>query len=212
MGYVYLMEFVGPNSRSWAGAHYLTAFSIGFGSLSLIGYYARDWHDMQIWIAVSCAPFFILYFLCPTSYRWLYAKGNSDFRNFCYDFECFPLLGRSEEARVELQKFAKKCGVELSDDYVEKIEGLTAERSTMKNYTSIDLLKWPKMRLISLNSGYCWFVTSMVYYGLGLNAGSLAGSIFINNIINAVMEIGARFFIPFCMEWSKLGKFDDVVL
>ena len=95
VGYVYLMEFVGPKSRSWAGAHYLSAFSIGFGSLSLIGYYARDWHDMQIWIAVSCAPFFILYFLCPVSHRWLYAKGKID------------------EARSELKKFGDRCGADL---------------------------------------------------------------------------------------------------
>ena len=76
---------------------------------------------------------------------------------------------------------------------------MTAQMSSMKVYTSADLLKWPKMRLIALNSGYCWFVTSMVYYGLGLNAGSLAGDIFINNIINAAVEIGARLTIPFLM-------------
>ena len=27
---------------------YLTIFSLGFMSLSLVGYYARDWHDMQV--------------------------------------------------------------------------------------------------------------------------------------------------------------------
>ena len=49
VGYVWIMEFVGPNSRSWVGAHYLSLFSIGFAFLSLVGYFARDWHDMQIW-------------------------------------------------------------------------------------------------------------------------------------------------------------------
>ena len=34
-------------------------------------------------------------------------------------------------------------------------------------------MKWPKMRKISFNSGYCWFVTSMVYYGLGLDVKEL---------------------------------------
>ena len=37
-----------------------------------------------------------------------------------------------------------------SDDYVEKVEGMTAEMSEMRYYTSFDLMKWPKMRLISL--------------------------------------------------------------
>ena len=37
-----------------------------------------------------------------------------------------------------------------SDDYIEKVEGMTAEMSEMRYYTSFDLMKWPKMRLISL--------------------------------------------------------------
>ena len=58
VGYVWIMEFVGPNSRSWVGAHYLSIFSIGFAFLSLVGYYARDWHDMQIWESLK---FFVIF-------------------------------------------------------------------------------------------------------------------------------------------------------
>ena len=44
----------------------------------------------------------------------------------------------------------------------------------------------------------------MVYYGLGLNAGSLSGDIFTNNVLNAAMEIAARMTIPFLMgEWPS---------
>ena len=181
VGYVYLMEFVGPKSRSWVGAHFLTMFSMGYGSLSLIGYYARDWHYMQVLLGLSCLPFFVFYFLLPPSHRWLYSKGHR------------------AEGRKELKAFAKRCGVDLADESAEKVEGMTAEMGSMRYYTSFDLMKWPKMRLVSLNSGYCWFVTSMVYYGLGLNAGSLAGNIFLNNAINASMEILARFTIPYMM-------------
>ena len=58
VGYVWIMEFVGPNSRSWVGAHYLSLFSIGFAFLSLVGYFARDWHDMQIWESLQPKFFF----------------------------------------------------------------------------------------------------------------------------------------------------------
>jgi hypothetical protein len=53
---------------------------------------------------------------------------------------------------------------------------------------------------------YCWFVTSMVYYGLGLNAGSLSGNIFTNNLINGVFEIVARIVAPIGMESKLLGR------
>ena len=71
VGYVWIMEFVGPNSRSWVGAHYLSIFSIGFAFLSLVGYYARDWHDMQIWESLKFFVIFIEFgwplnnFYCP---------------------------------------------------------------------------------------------------------------------------------------------------
>ena len=55
----------------------------------------------------------------------------------------------------------------MDDDFLSEVEKKSSVASSVKNYTSIDLLKWPKMRLITINSGYCWFVTSMVYYGLG---------------------------------------------
>ena len=46
----------------------------------------------------------------------------------------------------------------------------------------------------------------MVYYGLGLNAGSLSGNIFTNNLINGVFEIVARIVAPIGMESKLLGR------
>ena len=43
-------------------------------------------------------------------------------------------------------------------------------------------------------------VISMVYYGLALNAGSLAGDIFLNNAMNAMVEIIGHFFVQFTLE------------
>ena len=45
------------------------------------------------------------------------------------------------------------------------------------------------MRKITIIMIYCWFVTSMIYYGLGLNAGSLSGDIFTNNAMYGVFDI-----------------------
>ena len=41
-----------------------------------------------------------------------------------------------------------------------------------------DLFKRPLMRLISFNCMFIWFTSSMVFYGLALNAGSLSGFYF----------------------------------
>ena len=87
--YVYIQEFMGPKWRSWIACQYLSLFSLGFMSLSLIGYYARDWHLMQVVIACLALPILAFHFLLPTSHRWLYSKEQT------------------EKGRQELQKFAQ---------------------------------------------------------------------------------------------------------
>lgn len=44
-----------------------------------------------------------------------------------------------------------------------------------KKYLISDLFRPRLMRLVSLNVMYIWFVVSMVFYGLTLNVGKLAG-------------------------------------
>ena len=97
----------------------------------------------------------MFHWFLPITPRWLYSKG------------------RVEEARRNLRNLGAKYNIELDDEFLSEVEKKSSIASTVKTYTSLDLLKWPKMRLITINSGYCWFVTSMVYYGLGTGFTSL---------------------------------------
>lgn len=53
---------------------------------------------------------------------------------------------------------------------------------------------------------YCWFVTSMIYYGLGLNAGSLSGDIFANNALNGVFDMISKVIAPILLQTSFLKR------
>ena len=57
-------------ARTYLGCQHLQFFELGVAILSLIGYYFRDWHDMQVCIALMAVPFFVLYFFIPNSPRW----------------------------------------------------------------------------------------------------------------------------------------------
>ena len=67
-----------------------------------------------------------------------------------------------------------------------------SEEATAQHYSSLDLLRHKHMRRITFIMIYCWFVTSMIYYGLGLNAGSLSGDIFTNNAMYGVFDIFSK--------------------
>ena len=88
------------------------------------------------------------------------------------------------------------------------------------------------MRRITFDLLYCWFVTSLIYYGLGkslftrgrfrrydkvvrlpilinrsgLNAGSLAGDVFSNNALMGFFEIIAHCVAPLIMDMKYLGR------
>ena len=60
------------------------------------------------------------------------------------------------------------------------------------------------LALVSLNIAFQFIVIVMVYYGLSFAAGSLPGSIYINNVISGVVELVAYILTYFTLD--KLGR------
>ncbi|XP_077974745.1 solute carrier family 22 member 15-like [Styela clava] len=54
------------------------------------------------------------------------------------------------------------------------------------------------MRIVSCNIIYLWFVVSLVFYGLTLNVGTLAGDPYVNATLNAFVEIIGYFLFIVC--------------
>ena len=46
VGYVYVMEFVGPDSRSWACSHYLNIFSVWFFFILMLQFYFHIFENL----------------------------------------------------------------------------------------------------------------------------------------------------------------------
>lgn len=188
VSYVYIMEVLGPKARTYLGCQHLQFFELGIALLSVIGYYNRDWHNMQLYMALFSIPFFVLYFFIPTSPRWLYAKG------------------RNQEARKVLMEISDRSGGTLDEKFLDMFEEKVLENEYKGgNYSSLDLFKYTHMRLITFIMFWGWLVTSMVYYGLGLNAGSLSGDIFANNAFCALFDALAKAGAPFIIQ-TRLGR------
>ncbi|KAL8575563.1 hypothetical protein ACOMHN_059627 [Nucella lapillus] len=160
------MELVGPDHRTIAGIVIELFWALGLFIILFLAYFLRDWHHLQI--AVSC--FNLLYipyfFLIPESARWLVSKG------------------RLEEASVIIRKAAKVNKSDVSEKIL-SLQDLESDRSEEKVW---HLFTSPRLLLRCLIIFFNWAVVSMVYYGLGLNVGSLSGNLFLNFLYANIAE------------------------
>ena len=150
---------------------------------------------MQIVVALTAVPILFGVFI-PESWRWMASAG------------------KVEEAKIAAVELAQKCrGAVLNTGEKEELENAIDEmvsggedKSEKKSSSIVDVFRDPTMRWVTINLMYNWFVNSMVYYGLALNAGSLPGSDFMNNAINGLMEIPSYMLIPFMLESRFFGR------
>jgi len=129
----------------------------------------------------------------PESVRWLLARGRKD------------------EAREILEKVAKENKVHISEDVYESL----AEEPVAKSGVSVlDLFRYKRLGVRSLNIFFNWFVNSGVYYGLSLNTSNLGGNginlklcIISNMFVNLPSENTCVFVIfrllELCNRWSS---------
>lgn len=73
VSFVIIMEFVGTTKRNLISALFHIPFTLGCMSLTLFGYYLRDYTYFQL--AISLANIFLLAYICvlPETPRWLLA-------------------------------------------------------------------------------------------------------------------------------------------
>ncbi|XP_061193510.1 organic cation transporter protein-like isoform X2 [Saccostrea echinata] len=162
------IEIVGPSKRLWAGVVMDYFFAIGLVILCLIGYLIRDWKYNQIAVSVPSALLLSYWWLLPESPRWLINRG------------------KYEEAKVIIRKLAKGNKVQVTEKQLDSLEcDETATGQLWHLFTSRVL--FVRTIIIFLN----WCVASMVYYGLSLNSGNLAGDFYLNFFLAALVEFSA---------------------
>lgn len=175
------LELVGPSKRMWAGIVIEFFWSFGTLLLALLAFFVRDWHHLQLVLSIPTVLFLSYAWFIPESARWLLTKG------------------RDLEADHILRKAAKVNKVELPEKLFDE-ETFESEKCVpvWKIFISFRLMM--RTLIIFLN----WMVTSMVFYGLGLNVGNLGGNIYINYFLSSVAEtIGFASCLLFLNRWGR---------
>lgn len=163
-------EWYGISKRSFSIILTHAAFSVGMMVLAGMAYVVREWRALQLGLSVPLALTGIFFCILPESARWLLTQG------------------KQEEAKKLILKAAIVNKRTVPETLLHEMEG---EKSS-KTGSVLDLFRIPRLRRITLIMSYIWFVTSLVYYGLGLNVGNFGLDIYLTQFIFGLVEIPAR--------------------
>ena len=89
-------------------------------------------------------------------------------------------------------------------DEIEDADKADDAEVEVQMYTMLDLFRHKNLALISLNIGSAFIANTLVYYGLSFNVDSLAGSVYVNNVVNGFVELLA--YIVVMATLDKYGK------
>merc|ERR1719219_2259315 len=167
--FVLAVELVGPSWRVFCGVVIEFFFVGGELLLAVLAWWLREWRKLQL---ASVAPgilFLSYFFLLPKSVRWLVQKG------------------RYREAHAAIVKVARgNCKDEIAQGELQLYR--IANIGPQEKETLGDLYRSPTLRNRLLNVNFNWVVITLVYYGLSMNASSLAGDLFTNFTLLSVAE------------------------
>lgn len=192
------MEFLGPKHRVLGGVIISCFYAVGGILIGVVGYFFQNWRHFLLVLYSPCLLGFCFLWLVPESVRWLMTQH------------------RCEEVAIIVKKAAKANGKQLSDISLMQLENSQAPKVTNTTTTSekvpekgpkypvIAALKNVKLVMRLMVCSFCWLTNTFVYYGLNLNAVTLAGNKYFNFIASNVIEIPAHLIALLLV--NKIGR------
>ncbi|XP_075072539.1 solute carrier family 22 member 15-like isoform X2 [Mixophyes fleayi] len=188
VSFVLTQEYVGKSYWALTGSLTNLTFAVGIVLYALLGYYVRDWRTLAFIANSPGVFFFLLSFLLPESPRWLYSNGHT---------------AKAEEVLLHI---ARGNGKEIPTLKLKECNGTPGTSDSA--HSIFDLVKYPVLCRRTVILMYIWYVCSLVYYGLTLNAGELKGNLYVNVALYGLVEVPA---FPLCLffiekSWCGRGK------
>ncbi|KAM4636711.1 solute carrier family 22 member 15-like [Discoglossus pictus] len=186
VSFVLTQEYVGKSYWALTGSLTNLTFAVGIAFYALLGYYIRDWRTLAIIANSPGLLFFLLSFLLPESPRWLYSQG---YKEKAEEIMQYIAIGNMKECPPINLKACTGKG-----------------RAGDSAHSVFDLVKYGVLLWRTIILMYIWYVCSLVYYGLTLNAGDLKGNLYLNVALSGLVEVPAFPLCLFFIEKSWCGR------
>eukprot|EP00929_Paragymnodinium_shiwhaense_P084028 TRINITY_DN44912_c0_g1_i1.p1 TRINITY_DN44912_c0_g1~~TRINITY_DN44912_c0_g1_i1.p1 ORF type:complete len:515 (-),score=97.41 TRINITY_DN44912_c0_g1_i1:144-1688(-) len=167
------------------------AFALGMCSLSALAWLLPTWRE-QCWALFALGlPNFFIAMTVPEAPKWLYAAG------------------RTEEARNTIRRIAEWNGssvaaATMGTEGMDK--GEEVQQRGADEQIPMRALCFGTLRFRIFATATSWFVSSLCYYGLALNAGALGSNIYLVNATGALVEVPAYYIMYKLVDDPRVGR------
>ncbi|XP_006840050.1 PREDICTED: solute carrier family 22 member 16 [Chrysochloris asiatica] len=194
--FVYVTEFIGMKSRTWASIHVHSFFAIGIMAVALTGYFVRTWWLYQIVLSILTLPFVLCCWLLPETPFWLLSETRYDEAQKVVDV-------MAKWNRTSSCKLSELLSLHLNDP-------VGSNPSEVKKHSVLDLFCDWNIAIRTLIVWLIWFTGSLGFYSFSLNSVNLGGNAYLNLFLMGICSILIIFFQGYHI-WSIVaamaGKF-----
>lgn len=182
---------VGLNRRVLGGNIISMMFALGQVFLALVAWGIPEWRTLTQVLYAPSLLFVVYIFFIEESVRWLLSKGR-----------------KKDAARI-IFKVAATNKRKLSPDTIKQLNDdtetfpQTRETKTQQGSEDAEAVELkPKQKSLAMQvirsriimtrvciCSFWWITVTFIYYGLSINSVSLAGNMYINYILTALVEI-----------------------
>ncbi|XP_013183648.1 organic cation transporter protein isoform X2 [Amyelois transitella] len=180
--FVLAMELVGPKGRVFVSLLFNTMFITGGVCVTLLSWYLENWRYLVFLIYTPSVFIFVYIWMLTESFRWYFSKG------------------RYEEGLNVLMKSEKVNKVSVPRDHYEQVEKHATQQRDARKFETLEsnqssfmqmftsLMIWKRLFICS----FLWISSTLVYYGLSINAIELSGNSYLNYIVVLIIEAPAN--------------------
>ncbi|CAH2049547.1 unnamed protein product, partial [Iphiclides podalirius] len=180
--FVLALELVGPKGRVFISLLFNTMFILGGVTVTLLFWWLQNWRHLLLIIYTPAIFVFVYIWMLTESFRWYFSKGRYE--------EGLKVLARSEKMNnvtVPKEHYDQVEKHAMRQRDAKKSENRETNRSSFKQILASAMI-WKRVFICS----FLWTSSTLVYYGLSINAIELSGNSYLNYIVVIIIEAPAN--------------------